>query len=423
MDPVSSPIAGPTTGPSTGPTRTDRRARGAVAALFVINGATYNSLVPWFPALRDGLALSNAELGTAIAAFPAAALVVGMMAGPLIARYGSGRVAVVVGLVGAALLPLVALAPSWPVLAGILFVLGVTDAWTDAAMNAHGLRVQARYGRSIINNLHATWSVAGVAGGLLGAAAVGLGVPIGLHLTVVGTVLVLASLVTWRFLLPGPETAAGPAAAAPRPGEPTRSWWSSWRTVGPLLAIAAVMVCSGGVEDSSASWGAVYLRDDLGAGPFLAGLPFVAFQTAMTLGRVLGDRVVDRVGAVRVARAGGLLAATGLGGALLVGAPVAAIVGWALAGLGVSTLFPLAFAAAGSLPGVRPGDGIAVVGWLARLGFLAVPPSIGTLADAFSVSTGLLLVPAAALGTVVLAGALRPRAPRGPASAAGGEPG
>lgn len=379
----------------------DRRARGAVMALFAVNGATYNSLVPRFPALRDGLGLSNAELGVAIAAFPGAALVVGVLAGPLIARFGSGRVAASVSLLGALLLPLVAVAPGWWALAAALFVLGVTDAWTDAAMNAQGLVVQGRYGRSIINGLHATWSVAAVGAGLLGAAAAGLGVPIGWHLTAVAVVLVVTSAVAWVFTVPDPEDHAEVA------GGGVRSVLRSRPAVLGLLAIAGLMVCSGAVEDSSASWGAVYLRDDLGAGAFVAGLPFVAFQICMTAGRIGGDRVVDRYGAVRVARLGALVAAVALGVALLVAHPVAAVVGWAVAGLGVAVLFPLAFAAAGAVPGVRPGDGIAVVGFLARLGFLVMPPVIGAIADASTVGTGLLLVPAAALGAAVLARSLR----------------
>ncbi|HEY2221774.1 MFS transporter [Actinomycetospora sp.] len=398
------------------PTRTDRRARGAVMALFAVNGATYNSLVPRFPGLRDGLELSNTELGTAIAAFPGAALIVGVLAGPLIARFGSGRVAAGVSLGGAALLPLVALAPSWWALAGALFVLGISDAWTDAAMNAHGLVVQERYGRSIINGLHATWSVAAVGAGLVGAGAAGLGIPVTVHLAVVGVVLVVTSAVAWRAVLP-PEHHTTPTG---RPaGAGLRGVMTSWRTVAPLLAVAGLMVCSGAVEDSSASWGAVYLRDDLGAGAFVAGLPFVAFQVTMTVGRVAGDRVVDRFGAVRVARTGALVAAAALLAALLLAHPVAAVAGWALAGLGVATLFPLAFAAAGTVPGVRAGDGIAVVGFLARLGFLVTPPVIGSIADTSSVGTGLLLVPVAALGAAALAGALRSR-PAG--SAARGEP-
>lgn len=391
-------------------TRDLRRARSAVVAMFVVNGATYNSVVPRFPALRDGLGLSHAELGGAIAAFPAAALLFGVLAGPLIARVGSGRAGAGVGLVGAVLLPAVALAPSWIALAAALFVLGLTDAWADAAMNAHGLRVQTGYGRSIVNGLHAVWSMAAVGAGLLGAGAGGLGAPLLLHLGVVAAVLVVVSVLAWRWALPGPEPEG---EHEDRPGDGGRGRRGPGRAVlvaaGPLLALAGLLVASGGIEDSASSWGAIYVRDDLGGGAFVAGLPFVAFQSAMTLGRLAGDRVVDRLGAVAVARAGAALAALAMGAALLVAHPVAAVVGYALTGLGVSTLFPLGFAAAGRVPGVRPGDGIAVVGWLARLGFLTFPPVIGAVADSVSVGAGLALVPAAAVVAVVLAGALRPR--------------
>ena len=381
-----------------------RRARVAVIGMFVVNGATYNSIVPRLPNIRDDLGLSNAALGTAIAAFPAAALLFGVLAGPLIARVGSGRAGAGVGLAGAVLLPTVALAPSWIALAAALFVLGLTDAWADAAMNAHGLRVQTGYGRSIVNGLHAVWSMAAVGAGLLGAAAAGLGVPLLVHLGVVAAVLVVVSVLAWRWALPGPEPEAEHEDGAARQGP--------WRAVvvaaGPLLALAALLVASGGIEDSAASWGAIYVRDDLGGGPFVAGLPFVAFQIAMTLGRLAGDRVVDRFGGVAVARAGAALAAVAMSTALLVAHPVAAVVGYAVTGLGVATLFPLGFAAAGRVPGVRPGDGIAVVGWLARLGFLTFPPLIGLVADRVSVGAGLVLVPIAAMAAMLLAGALRP---------------
>jgi fucose permease len=381
-----------------------RRARVAVIGMFVVNGATYNSIVPRLPNIRDDLGLSNAALGTAIAAFPAAALLFGVLAGPLIARVGSGRAGAGVGLAGAVLLPAVALAPSWLALAAALFVLGLTDAWADAAMNAHGLRVQTGYGRSIVNGLHAVWSMAAVGAGLLGAAAAGLGVPLLVHLGVVAVVLVGVSVLAWRWALPGPEPEAEHEDGAARQGP--------WRAVvvaaGPLLALAALLVASGGIEDSAASWGAIYVRDDLGGGPFVAGLPFVAFQIAMTLGRLAGDRVVDRFGGVAVARAGAALAAVAMSAALLIAHPVAAVVGYAVTGLGVATLFPLGFAAAGRIPGVRPGDGIAVVGWLARLGFLTFPPLIGLVADRVSVGAGLVLVPIAAVAAMLLAGALRP---------------
>jgi fucose permease len=393
--------------PAPAPTRTLRRARLAVVGMFVVNGATYNSIVPRLPTLRDELGLSNAALGAAIAAFPAAALLFGVLAGPLIARVGSGRAGAGVGLAGAVLLPAVALAPSWLALAAALFVLGLTDAWADAAMNAHGLRVQTGYGRSIVNGLHAVWSMAAVGAGLLGAAAAGFGVPLLVHFGVVGAVLVVVSVLAWRLGGPEPEAEQGDGSSSG--AGPLRAVVVA---AGPLLAVAALLVASGGIEDSAASWGALYVRDDLAGGAFVAGLPFVAFQAAMTIGRLLGDRVVDRFGPVAVARGGAVLAALAMGTALLVAHPVAAVLGFTLTGLGVATIFPLGFAAAGRIPGVRPGDGIAVVGFLARLGFLAFPPIIGLVADRVSVGAGLVLVPLSAVAAVVLAGALRPRGAR-----------
>ena len=273
-------------------------------------------------------------------------------------------------------------------------------------MNAQGLVVQGRYGRSIMNGLHATWSVAAVGAGLLGAAAAGLGVPVGWHLAAVAVVLVVASGFAWVATVPDPRA----RARTPRRREDVLAVLRSRPALVALLAIAGLMVCSGAVEDSSASWGAVYLRDDLGAGAFVAGLPVRRLPGPHDGGP---DRRRPRG---RPVRAGAGRADRGAGGGAVPGAraascahPVAAIVGWGIAGLGVATLFPLAFSAAGAVPGVRPGDGIAVVGFLARLGFLATPPVIGAVADASTVGTGLVVVPVAALGAALLARSLRPR--------------
>ncbi|MEY9211200.1 MFS transporter [Thermobifida halotolerans] len=390
---------------SVGPGAEARRARRAVVGLFAVNGLTYSSLVPWLPAIKNQLELSNAALGTAIAAMPLGALLTGMLAGPLIAGFGSGRTAAVTGPLAAWTLPVAALAPNWWVLAAALFAAGCADTWCDSAMNAHGLRVQRRYGRSIVNTFHAVWSVAAVAGGLLGSAMIGLGVPMPVHLTGVAVALTAVSAMASRLLLDGPEHAErsdghGPAGL---PRRPTAG------ALGLVAALGVLLMLAGAVEDAAASWGAVYLRDEIGAATFLVGLPFVACQAMMTLGRTVGDRMTDAFGAVAVARSGLLLSAAGLGAALLLPGTATTVVGFGLCGLGVATLFPLALAAAGEIPGVRSGDGVAAVSWLARLGFLGFPPLVGLVADAASLRVGLAVFPVAALAAAALAWSLRPR--------------
>lgn len=386
--------------------RASRRARLAVSALFLVNGFTYTSVVPWLPAIKRDLALSNGELGAAIAALPFGAILTGMLAGPLIHRFGSGRAAVGSSVVTLVALPFVALAPHWWAFAGVLFIIGCGDAWTDSAQNAHGLRVQRRYGRTIINTFHAVWSVAAVCGGLLGAAMAGLGVPIELHLSMVAVMLAGILAVASRSLLPGPEHAERADGAgldgrkAPRPPRPA---------IALLLLLSVMLMMAGAIEDSAASWGAVYMTAELNASPFVAGLPFVACQAMMTVGRLLGDRVTDRFGAVAVGRFAGLLSAAGM--AVSVSAPnqVVTITGFGLMGLGVSTLFPLTLAAAGNVPGVRSGDGVTMVGWLGRLGFLAFPPLVGNVADTTSLGSALWIIVAAGVVAAVLGFALRPR--------------
>ncbi|MFJ9557678.1 MFS transporter [Nocardiopsis sp. NPDC101807] len=383
-----------------------RRARVAVSTLFFVNGFTYTNAVPWLPVIKDRLELSNAELGLAIAAMPTGAILTGMLAGPLIHWFGSGRAAVGTSLVSLGALPFIALAQNWWMLAAALFVLGSADAWTDSAQNSHGLRVQRRYRRSIINTFHAVWSLAAVAGGLLGAAMAGLGVPLLWHLGTVSAVLLVVNLVVSQMLLPGPDSSEREDGTSGEDGSRLRV---PGRAVVLLVGLGVLLMFAGGIEDSAASWGAVYMTSELDASLFFAALPFVACQAMMTLGRLAGDRVTDRFGAVAVGRASGLLAGGGIAFALLLPHPVTTVIGFGVMGLGVATLFPLTLAAAGNVPGVRTGDGVTVVGWLGRAGFLGFPPLIGLLADSFSLGTALWVISGAGVTAFLLAAALRPR--------------
>jgi predicted MFS family arabinose efflux permease len=274
----------------------------------------------------------------------------------------------------------------------------------DVGQNAQGLRVQRLYRRSILNGLHGLWSVGAVAGGLLGSAAAGLGVPLAVHLAVAAVVFSGLALASGRAMLPGPDDAERPsardeAAAADRTPRRTAVW--------ALAALGVLAACGAFVEDAGASWSALYLRTELSAGAATAGLGFVAMSVAMTVGRLTGDRVVDRFGQRRVVRAGGALTAAGMGLALAVPSVPTTLLGFALAGLGVATLVPAVFHAADELPGLRRGLGLAVSNWLLRIGFLLSPPLIGAVADASSLRVALSTVVLAGLGALLLGRVLR----------------
>ncbi|GED08145.1 MFS transporter [Cellulosimicrobium cellulans] len=405
-----------------------RRARVAVAALFLTNGALFANLVPRYPEIKTGLDLGNATYGLAVAAFPAGAITAGLAAAALVRRFGSARVAVAGTVLTAAGLLLAGLAPALPLLVVALFAAGATDAFTDVAQNAHGLRVQRRHGRSIINGFHALWSVGAVLGGGMAAAAIALDLPLGVHLAITGALFSVVALVALRSCLPGldgevPDGAAAEAGTSTAPGSPARpdvtagtaavvvARTSRARTAAILAALVLVAVAGTLVEDAGSTWAAVYLSGSLGAPATIAAAGFVALVGAQFVGRLVGDRLVDRFGQRAVARSGGTLVLLGTGLALAFPSVPGTIAGFAAAGFGVATLVPAAMQQADELPGLRTGTGLTLVSWLMRLGFLLSPPIVGLVADATSLRTGLLVLPIAGAVVVLLAGVLTPRRP------------
>lgn len=406
-----------------------RRARVAVAVLFLTNGALFANLVPRYPEIKAGLDLGNATYGLAVAAFPAGAITAGLAAAALVRRFGSAHVAVAGTVLTAAGLLLAGLAPALPLLVVALFAAGAMDAFTDVAQNAHGLRVQRRYGRSIINGFHALWSVGAVVGGGMAAAAIALDLPLGVHLAITGSLFAVVALVALRWCLPGldgevsdavaaeaeasasPGASAGPALVGAGAAAPALT--SRARTAAVLAALVLVAVAGTLVEDAGSTWAAVYLSGSLGAPATIAAAGFVALAGAQFVGRLVGDRLVDRFGQRAVARTGGALVLVGTGLALAFPSVPGTIAGFAAAGFGVATLVPAAMQQADELPGLRAGTGLTLVSWLMRLGFLLSPPIVGLVADATSLRAGLLVLPLAGLVVVLLAGVLAPRRPAG----------
>jgi fucose permease len=386
----------------------NRRARIAVAALFLTNGALFANLLPRYPEIKADLQLSNAVYGAAIAAFSGGALVAGLSAAALIRRYRSSRVAVA-GTIGIAVFVVIAgMATSSIVLAAALFIAGASDAITDVAQNAHGLRVQRNYGRSIINSFHAVWAIGAILGGLMGAAAIALHVSRTTHLAIAAAVFSAVVVIAYPHLLRGHDHEDHPST---RTGDLEHAGLAVYAT---LVALVVIAIAGATVEDAGSSWATLYLRDSLGAPGPVAVFGYVALVGFMFVGRLIGDRLVDRFGERTVTRAGGLITAAGMGAALAFPSIPGTIAGFAAAGLGVATLIPAAMHGADQLPRMRPGTGLTVVTWLMRIGFFGAPLIVGVIADATSLRVGLLSVPVAGVVVIALAGALsaRRRPPR-----------
>lgn len=371
-----------------------RRARYAVAAVFAVHGAVTGSFATRVPWIQDHASLSAGQLGLALA-FPALGASAAMpLAGRITHRFGARNA--LRGLLALWTLSLVlpSLSPNLLTLCPALFVYGASAGMADVAMNALGVEVENRLGRSIMSGLHGMWSGGALLGSAAGTLAAHLGSDARVHHAVAAAVLTMLGLVacTWVLDLQAAEDEEPP----PRFALPPKS----------ALLIGAIGFCAVFAEGASLDWSAVYLRHELATSAGLAAACTTGFTLTMAVARLAGDRVVDRFGSVRTVRAGGVLAV--LGGLLIVGAgrPAVAMAGFALMGLGIAVVVPLCFAAAGR-SGPNPSQAIAGVATITYTSGLVAPSAIGGLAQATSLVVSFGLVTVLACGLAAFAGVLR----------------
>ena len=364
------------------------RARAGVSLVFLANGLGFANLVPRFPEIVEGLGLSRSAFGQAVAAASVGALVAGLAASWLISRLTSAKVASLGMLVVALALLGAGLARSWLVLAICLLVVGGTDSIVDVAQNAHGLRVQRRWGASIVTSFHASWSLGAVLGAAMGQALAGAGVGVGTHMVLTAVVLLVLStgplLAGW--FLPGHDRADREPdeikefdnASAVRPA-------TSSRRVGPVTILVLLVVgllCAASMfpEDVAMNWSSLLLSEQ-GAGAGHVGLGLVVLQGTMIVGRLVGDRIIDAVGQRAVIAWGGALVTLGMSIALLLSSVPGTLLGMAISGAGCAVAVPVTYSAADDVEGLPPGLGLTIVSWLARLAGLLAPPVVGRLGD------------------------------------------
>ena len=364
--------------------------RWATTGVFLANGAAIGTWVAQIPWIQDRFDLSKSAMGLVIVGMSIAVILAFPVAGQAIVRHGSERIVWVGGIATALAVNLPVLAPA-PVLVALgLFVLGASSATQDVAMNSHGVKVEKDLGMPIMSSLHAGWAFGGMAGAGFAAACNAFGLDPRVSVAVASVLLLVLLFAT--------ASRIGHGSAAE--GDESPSFALPSRGV-VLLAVLCLLIMV--TEGAMADWGGLYLRQDLGASAALAALAYSFFTAGMTVGRIVGDWVNHRIGAVALLRWGALLTGIPLGAMLLIGEPVAALIGLFLVGLGVANGVPLMFSAAGRQPDTPPGPGIAAVSSMGSLGFLAGPPVIGVLADAISLPWALAILIGGAIVVFALA--------------------
>lgn len=378
-----------------------RHARLAVTSVFFLNGAVFSGWYARLPQIQDNLGLGPGELGVALIGAPIGLLIAQPLTGAVIGRRGSRTIVAAAPLcIATVVLP--AIAVDGPTLFAAVFFTGAANGCLDIAMNAQGLAVERASGGRFFNSLHAAFSYGALIGALIAAAAAGAGISPLVQLAAMATVGGAIVFALSSQLLRDRGDPAAPAFARP-----------SRR----LAVLGVIAFCAVLAEGAVFDWSGIFLDDEAGASAGVAPLGLAAFALSMGTGRLLGDRAALRFGATSLVRLGGALAAAGLGLAVALGTPAAGVLGFAVMGIGLSVVFPLALRAAG-LDDDHPGPGLAAVSTVGYTGFLAGPPVIGLLAGASDLSSALLVPCGLCLIAALLASHVSVAEPAAAASAA-----
>jgi MFS family permease len=375
----------------------------AVRACFFVNGALFATWASRIPAIKDERGLTNSELGFALLAIALGAVIAMPTAGYLVSRVGSGRMCKILSLTFCALLPAIAFVPSTPLFILTLLCFGAAHGAFDVAMNAQAVAVEKNSAMPIMSSFHAFWSIGGLAGASLGSVFAARGLASLEHFTVLGLLLAVAVLPAFPDLM---EEGGALVARAEPTGLTSATTRFSWpnRTI---LALGTLALCVMIGEGAMADWSGVYLRNSLGADEGLAAAGYAAFSLAMAGGRLAGDTLTARWGAVFLARLSGILAAGGLALALVSGEVWLSLMGFVFVGAGFATVVPMVFSAAGRISSSAPGMGVASVSTLGYFGFLIGPPTIGFAADLVGLRTALILIVVTSGAVIFLASALK----------------
>ncbi|MER5947996.1 MFS transporter [Streptomyces sp. NPDC001904] len=376
------------------------RLRIALTVFFALDGFIFAGWVVRIPAIKEQTGASASALGLALLGVSAGAVITMMLTGRLCRRFGNHEVTVACGV----LLPLTIVLPPLthsPLTLGlVLLAFGAAYGGINVAMNSAAVELVAALGRPVMPSFHAAFSL----GGMVGS---GLGGLVAAHLSptrhlmaimVIGLVVTAAAGPTLlRRRSPGAQERIPTPTRAQEPA-PSHRLDRGTRTL--VLVFGLIALCTAYGEGALADWSALHMEEDLHAHPGVAAASYSCFAFAMTIGRLTGTTLLERLGRTRTLVLGGATGAVGMLFGALAPSVWLALVGFAVTGLGLANLFPVAVERAGALAGPT---GVAAASTLGYGGMLLGPPAIGFMADWFSLplaltSVALLAAVAATIG-------------------------
>lgn len=353
----------------------------AVNIAFFINGFIFANWVSRLPRIQEQYQADNGTIGIVLLSLSLGAVVAMPFTGWVIIKNGSRRITLFSLIAYCALVPFIPFMPAVTALIILYLAMGVVTGMLDVAMNAQAVMIEQLYKKPIMTSFHAFFSVGMALGAWCGALFADINYDLSKHLSIVVIVSLGAAFWVSRNLIHDKPEKTN-ATAGPLFRFPTKA----------LVGVGIIAFCCMMGEGAMADWTVNYMENITNASETLAPIALSAFATAMTLGRIFGDKIRARYGDNTIIISGGLIATFGLILALALPHPYVAISGFFLVGIGLSTIVPITYSIAGNAKNLPPGVGLAMVTTVGYSGFLFGPPIIGFIADSYNLQIGLILI-------------------------------
>lgn len=342
--------------------------RATTRAAFFVLGVGVSAWATLVPYAKTRLVLDEADLGLLLLCVGVGSLVAMPFAGTLTGRFGCRKVLLASLPVFLGVLPLLASVESTAIMALCLLLFGASMGLMDVALNIQSVFVEQAAGKPLMSGFHGLYSVGGAVGA--GGMVVLLGLMPPLYAVGVACAALVALLAAYgRHFIPYGSGGGGPLFVVPR---------------GIVLLIGVLCFIMYLGEGTILDWSALFMTVERGVEPSRAGLAYGCFSVTMVLGRLFGDRIVQRFGDARILFWGSLCAAAGFG--VVIAAPWAwaSFLGFAVVGIGVSNIVPVLFSATARQTFMPLSLAISAVTTIGYSGVLTGPALMGFVAHASS---------------------------------------
>jgi len=368
-----------------------RRAnRFAVSAMFFMHGLCFASWAARIPTIKESIKLSDAALGSVLFALPMGFFIALPFAGWLIAKAGSKKAVISSAVFYSLSLVLIGSSSSVLYLVLSLFSFGFFANILNISINTQAVAVESLYKKRLMATFHGLWSLAGFAGAGIGTWLIGHNVLPLHHFIFICATFLVVNVVCAFYVVKNDEIAAEKRPVFAMPDK-------------SLIKLGFIAFCSMMAEGAMFDWSGVYFSKVIQVDKQLTGIGYTTFMIAMAGMRFFADNLSSRIGLKRILQVSGLLTTGGLLLSVIFPEMMPALLGFFLIGIGVSSVVPMVYSAAGKSKTLSPGTALTAVSSVGFMGFLIGPPTIGFIAEATSLRISFLAITIMAVSVVILA--------------------